>query len=202
MLPEEVFASPSQKQCMCFGGFRQPYWCWNFLNGGIMKIERFNEAARWGWVLDGHLSEIANETWLLMMSHCYACLLYISCWGLWKAQACQHARVQKFYRWSALVAALAISFGQKPEAFHWLLKGTGITTIIENEHANVFVCSTSPHMRCHMHPRCSVVGAHYLLSSSSTNFMECIARVASTLKTVHSCWRFIDSSILGTPKYT
>ena len=32
------------------------------------------------------------------------------------------------------------------------------------------------------------------------SFLECVARVASTLKTVHLCWRFIDSSFLGTAK--
>ena len=108
---------------------------------------------------------------------------------------------REFYRCSALVATLAISFGQKPEAFHWLLKGTGITTIIENEHANVFVCSTSRHMRCHMHPRCSVVGAHYLLSSSNTNFLECVARVASTLKL---CIRFgvLSTALFCEPQNT
>ena len=34
------------------------------------------------------------------------------------------------------------------------------------------------------------------------SFLECVARVASTLKTAHSFWSLIDSSFLWTPKYT
>ena len=53
---------PSQKRCMCFGGFRQPYWCWNFLKWG--KNEKCHETPIAAFGRTGGSGRKSHPTWI------------------------------------------------------------------------------------------------------------------------------------------